>query len=109
MVVKLVVAGAGGRMGTRIIELALNDPELEVIYGLEAPGKAVTSRVPIGADLDRADHVQLDDVLVREPGQHPFRKQHALAGESQRERCEDLRGRTDGNRGDTQAPGPMLT
>jgi len=37
MSVKVVVCGALGRMGRRIIEIALQDSEVEVVGGVEHP------------------------------------------------------------------------
>lgn len=51
MSVKLIVAGAGGRMGTRITALAAQDKQFELIYGLESPGKSLQAPMPIGNDL----------------------------------------------------------
>jgi len=35
---KLIICGIAGRMGSRILALAKEDPAFEVIYGLESPG-----------------------------------------------------------------------
>ena len=54
--IKIVVSGAEGRMGRRIIELARKDPEFEVVAGLEVkanPGLNIVSGLnQIKADYD---------------------------------------------------------
>src|SRR5258708_2519802 len=35
--VRLIIAGIAGRMGQRLHALSLQDPELQVVYGLESP------------------------------------------------------------------------
>jgi 4-hydroxy-tetrahydrodipicolinate reductase len=61
--IKLVVAGAAGRMGTAIINLAKRDNELDVIYGLESAAQGETRNeadCPIGSDtsyIGKADAV----------------------------------------------------
>lgn len=59
--VKLIVAGAAGRMGTRIIALAQEDPEFQVLYGLDVESKVLPGNVPSGPDLSQ---VQKADVLI---------------------------------------------
>src|SRR5580693_2582546 len=53
---KLVVAGALGRMGTAIINLAFRDSDLKVVYGLESLSKVSTTSAlpcPIGSDISQ--------------------------------------------------------
>ena len=63
--IKLGVLGAGGRMGRRIIELALNDKELEVILALERKGHHL-----IGKNIDKVkisstpDGIFLADAII---------------------------------------------
>ncbi|MFA5975973.1 MAG: 4-hydroxy-tetrahydrodipicolinate reductase [Elusimicrobiota bacterium] len=60
MTVKLLIAGAAGRMGNRIAALAAQDPGLQVIYGLESAGRSVAAAFPIGTDtsfIEKADVV----------------------------------------------------
>lgn len=63
--IKLGVLGAGGRMGRRIIELALNDKELEVILALERKGHHL-----IGKNIDKVkisstpDGIFLTDAII---------------------------------------------
>jgi 4-hydroxy-tetrahydrodipicolinate reductase len=62
--IKVVVAGAAGRMGTSIINLAAQDKELEVIYGLEALAKenSISSSIcPIGSDISQ---IKVADVVI---------------------------------------------
>lgn len=52
MSIRIAVNGAGGRMGQRIMTLALNDPELELVAARERAGhpligKAITEIVPM--------------------------------------------------------------
>jgi len=60
--VRLVVAGAAGRMGTRIIDLASKDSRFQVVAGVEAPGSRAVghfipnTRVPIVGDLKEVLH-----------------------------------------------------
>jgi 4-hydroxy-tetrahydrodipicolinate reductase len=49
--IKLVIAGAAGRMGQRIAVLAAADPGLKVIYGLDP--KSQSGPFPIGTDLSK--------------------------------------------------------
>jgi 4-hydroxy-tetrahydrodipicolinate reductase len=42
--VKLVIAGAGGRMGRALIEMVLRSPDLELAAALEAPGNPLIGR-----------------------------------------------------------------
>ena len=63
--IKLGVLGAGGKMGRRIIELALNDKELEVILALERKGHHL-----IGKSIDKVkissslDGIFLTDAII---------------------------------------------
>ena len=41
---KLVIAGAGGRMGRALIEMVLRSPDLELAAALEAPGNSLLGR-----------------------------------------------------------------
>jgi len=62
-VVRVVVSGAAGRMGQRIIALAQTGSQFQVVYGLERPGVAAMSdSVPIGSDLTclKNAHVVID-------------------------------------------------
>lgn len=65
MTIKLGVLGAGGKMGRRIIELALNDKELEVILALERKGHHL-----IGKSIDKVkissspDGIFLTDAII---------------------------------------------
>jgi 4-hydroxy-tetrahydrodipicolinate reductase len=64
--VELVVCGAAGRMGRRIIALATDDPATEVVAAIEAPGAPAVGKdageaagvgksgITIGTDLDSA-------------------------------------------------------
>ncbi len=63
MVIKLVVAGAAGRMGSAIINLASRDKELQVIYGLEslAEKNQKSPHCPIGPDTSQ---IQKADVVI---------------------------------------------
>src|SRR3990167_3655498 len=63
--IKLGVLGAGGRMGRRIIELALNDKEFDVTLALEKRGHPLS-----GKNIDRvkvssnADGIFLVDAAI---------------------------------------------
>src|SRR5258708_7348712 len=64
MVIKLVVAGAAGRMGSAVINLASQDKDLHVVYGLESLDKANSAsklKCPIGSD---ASQIQKADVVI---------------------------------------------
>jgi 4-hydroxy-tetrahydrodipicolinate reductase len=66
MSLKLVIAGAKGRMGQRIAALASKDQDIQLIYGLEALAKAeITSLLeanyPIGPD---ANQIAKADVVI---------------------------------------------
>ena len=62
----VVVAGAAGRMGSRLVALLQPESELRLVAALEAPGHAALGRdagesagvgrlgIPIGADVDAA-------------------------------------------------------
>jgi 4-hydroxy-tetrahydrodipicolinate reductase len=52
MSLRIAIAGAAGRMGTRIAALAAQDSAMKVVYGLEAPGKSAPAAFPIGSDFD---------------------------------------------------------
>ncbi|MCC7325321.1 MAG: 4-hydroxy-tetrahydrodipicolinate reductase [Burkholderiales bacterium] len=71
--VRVVVAGAGGRMGRALIEAVLHDPRLALSAALDIPGSealghdagtqcAKTTGVVVGSDLDAA--LAVSDVLV---------------------------------------------
>ena len=61
--IKLAVAGAAGRMGSRIIALALGDDRFEVVAALEKSGHPHLGRTV--ADLPLQDHTQTAfDVLI---------------------------------------------
>ena len=49
--IKLAINGAAGRMGRRIIALAQNDRDFQVVFGLEKPGHPAVGTRP-------------DDVLI---------------------------------------------
>src|SRR6185437_8709916 len=59
--IKLIVAGAAGRMGARIVALAKKDRALRVVYGLESAGKTADVGVPVGSDRLR---LRLADVVI---------------------------------------------
>ena len=71
--VKVVIAGASGRMGRMLIEAALRDPGIELCGALDRPGSPVVGRavgelvgmecaVPVGADV--ASVLQRADCLI---------------------------------------------
>ncbi|HEX7786643.1 MAG TPA: 4-hydroxy-tetrahydrodipicolinate reductase, partial [Methylomirabilota bacterium] len=41
---EVVVAGAAGRMGSRLVALLKDDPELRLVAALEAPGHPALGR-----------------------------------------------------------------
>ena len=49
--VRIAIAGVGGRMGREILEVALADPVVQVVAGTMRPGATVESRFSIGAGL----------------------------------------------------------
>lgn len=57
--VRLIIVGAAGRMGKRLIALAAADPELEVVGAVEAPGLPV-----IGKDAGVASGGEESGVLI---------------------------------------------
>ena len=57
--IRLVVAGAGGRMGQAVIRAALKTPGIKLAAGLEAPGSA-----KLGADLGQLVGLNAIGVLV---------------------------------------------
>jgi 4-hydroxy-tetrahydrodipicolinate reductase len=62
--VRLAVTGAAGRMGTRIIELAAQDPRLQVVAALEASGHPTLGQM-IGPGVKLTDKVETDfDVMI---------------------------------------------
>jgi 4-hydroxy-tetrahydrodipicolinate reductase len=61
MTAKLVIAGAAGRMGTRIGALAADDTAVKVVYGLEASDTKAQAAYPVGAD--RAKIADADVVI----------------------------------------------
>jgi len=62
MVIRLIIAGAAGRMGQRIHALASQDPALKVIYGLEALSAVATlPGLPVGSDKSS---IQKGDVVI---------------------------------------------
>jgi len=65
--IKLVIAGAGGRMGTRIVELAQEDPSLfKVVYQLESKSRA--GEALLGGAMPRygmdSDRIAEADVVI---------------------------------------------
>ncbi len=60
--IKLIVSGIAGRMGTRILALAQKDTAFEVVYGLESPGiKTGAEGVRTGADFSEIKNA---DVVI---------------------------------------------
>ena len=63
---KIVVAGAGGKMGETLIEAVLADPALELAAALDARGSPAVGRklrgIKVGSDIGRA--VAAGDVLI---------------------------------------------
>jgi 4-hydroxy-tetrahydrodipicolinate reductase len=53
MSLRLIIAGAAGRMGQRIAALASEDKALQLVYGLETGGKSVPAPMPIGSDVSK--------------------------------------------------------
>lgn len=53
MRLNLIIAGATGRMGQRITDLALKEGGWEVVYGLESSGKPSPFGIPCGMDKTR--------------------------------------------------------
>jgi 4-hydroxy-tetrahydrodipicolinate reductase len=72
--VKVIISGVLGRMGRRIAELAYNDPDVEIVAGLESPdcshfhntvGEVINKpdlKAPIVSDL--AEVIDLGDVII---------------------------------------------
>ncbi len=72
--VKVIISGVLGRMGKRIAELAYEDPDVEIVAGLESPdcshfhntiGEVINKpdlKAPIVSDL--AEVIQLADVII---------------------------------------------
>ena len=72
--VKVIISGVLGRMGRKIAELAYNDPDIEIVAGLESPdcshfhntvGEVINKpelKAPIVSDL--AEVIQLADVII---------------------------------------------
>lgn len=54
--IKIVIAGAAGRMGKTIIECALMDPQIKVVGGLEARGNPACSKVDTHGVLITSDN-----------------------------------------------------
>jgi 4-hydroxy-tetrahydrodipicolinate reductase len=64
VVIKLVIAGAAGRMGMRVADVALQDKGFKLVYGLEAKVKESAmshTSFPAGSD---ADQIKNADVVV---------------------------------------------
>lgn len=61
MSIRLVVAGAAGRMGQRITDLALKDREFDVVYGLTLQGEKGDDRIRTGSDLSM---LEKSDVVI---------------------------------------------
>lgn len=60
--IKLLICGIAGRMGTRILALAKQDAAFEVVYGLESPGyKGSVEGVRTGDDIREIQHA---DVVI---------------------------------------------
>jgi 4-hydroxy-tetrahydrodipicolinate reductase len=63
--IKLAVSGSAGRMGSRIINLALSDKEFEVVAALEAKGhSAVGNMVGNIKITDNPEQIKLADCLI---------------------------------------------
>jgi len=72
--VKVIISGVLGRMGKRIAELSYEDPDIEIVAGLESPdcshfhdtiGEVINKpdlKAPIVSDL--AEVIQLADVII---------------------------------------------
>lgn len=61
MSTRLLIAGAAGRMGLRITDLALQDRDFEVVYGLTLAGEKGDKRISSGAD---ESHLEKADVVI---------------------------------------------
>jgi len=67
--IKLAISGAAGKMGARIMNLALADKEFEVVVALEAKGHgAVGSKVGNIKITDDSEQIKLADCLIEFTG-----------------------------------------
>lgn len=63
--VKIAICGCAGKMGTRILNLAAEDKEVQVVLGLEAKGHpSVGSRATDGKVSDDIADIKAADVLI---------------------------------------------
>lgn len=63
--IKLAISGVAGRMGGRILDLALKDPEFKVVAGLEQKGHTLVGKLVQGVKItDDSNAIKNADCLI---------------------------------------------